>query len=243
MIYIYRIYQILVAIPLCIVLTILASLTTILGCMFTKGRLWGYYPAKIWAMLFCWLNLVHVTVRGRQNIDKSTSYVFVANHQGAFDIFAVYGFLGHNFRWMMKAPLRRIPFVGYACYRGGHIFVDRSSPSAVRNTLSEAEKRLSGGMSIVVFPEGSRTRTGRLNAFKRGAYFLATEFNLPVVPLTIDGSFRILPRTARYPLPRPGRINLTIHSPIPAGEQGHDTAAVIEQSRNAIASALPPENI
>lgn len=239
MIYLYRVYQILIALPLCLVITILASVITIIGCFTGPQRIFSYYPAKIWAQSVCVLNFVCVHVHGREHIDKKTSYVFVANHQGAFDIFTVYGFLGHNFKWMMKIALRKIPFVGYACYKAGHIYVDRSTPSAVRATIETAEQRLRGGMSVVVFPEGSRTRNGRVGVFKRGAYFLATEFNMPVVPMTIDGAYDIMPRTAR--LPRPGRIDLTIHRPIEPGSEGHDVIKLIEQSRSAIVSALPAE--
>lgn len=239
MIYLFRIYQILIAIPLLFVATLAAAIVTIVMCIPTKGRFWGYYPHKIWAVLFCWLNFVKVTVKGRENIDKKTSYVFVANHQGAFDIFSVCGFLGHNFKWMMKASLRKIPFVGYACYKAGHIFVDRANSTSIRMSLEQAERQLSDGMSIVVFPEGSRSRDGRLGAFKRGAYFLATELNLPVVPITIDGAYKILPRSTVFP--NPGHIKLTIHKPIFAPESGHDAAKLLEESRKAIASALPEE--
>lgn len=233
----YRLYQFCFAFPVLIVLTILTSVVTIIMCIPTKGRFWGYWPAKIWAMLFCWLNFVHVDVVGSRNINSRTSYVFVANHQGAFDIFAIYGFLGHNFKWMMKASLRKIPFVGFACYKGGHIFVDRANAASIKASLQKAEKQLSGGMSLVVFPEGSRSRDGRLGMFKRGAYFLATELNMPVVPITIDGAYSVMPRSAR--LPRPGRIRLTIHKPILPGADGHDITKLVEQSRAAIASVLP----
>ena len=108
----YRIYQFIFMLPMVLVLTILTSLVTIIGCVLGGGRIFSYYPAKIWAKLFCWLTLVRVTVRGRENINRKTSYVFVANHQGAYDIFAIYGFLGHNFKWMMKKGLERIPLVG-----------------------------------------------------------------------------------------------------------------------------------
>lgn len=99
-----------------------------------------------------------------------------------------------------------------------------------------AEKRLRDGMSLVVFPEGARTFTGKMGPFKKGAYQLALEFHLPLVPVTIDGSFGIMPRT-RY-VPRPGRIVLTIHKPIapPADEAAR--AEVIEQTRQAIESSL-----
>ena len=236
MIYIFRVYQLLIAIPLCIVLTLLACIVTVITCVLFNGRFWGYWPPKIWAMLFCWLNFVTVRVKGNDNIDKKTSYVFVANHQGAFDIFSIYGFLGHNFRWMMKESLRKIPFVGYTCYKAGHIFVNRTSTSAIRVSMEKAKKQLSNGMSLVVFPEGSRTRNGKMGAFKRGAFTLAAEFGLPLVPVTIDGSFKVMPRTAK--LPRPGRITLTIHKPIEIAEGGNELESLMEKSREAIASAL-----
>lgn len=232
----YRIYQILIMCPLIIVATIVTAVMTVIGSALGGGRWWGYYPEVIWARIFCWLAFVKVTVRGRENIDPSTSYVFVANHQGAYDIFTVYGYLGHNFRWMMKQSLRKIPFVGWACRWAHQIFVDNSSASATRRTMQEAEKLLSGGMSLVVFPEGARSWDGNMRQFKRGAYRLAVEFSLPVVPLTIDGAFDVLPRFKRLPVP--GHIRLTIHKPIHPEADGHDLAKLMDQSRQAIADGL-----
>lgn len=237
--FLYRIYQILVMAPIMLVATIIAALVTIIGSALGGARWWGYYPQIIWARLFCWLNFVTVSVVGRENIRKNTSYVFVANHQGAFDIFAIYGWLGHNFRWMMKKSLEKIPLVGFSCRVSGQIYVDNSSPSAIRETMADAEHQLQKGMSVVVFPEGSRTFTGAVGRFKRGAYTLAVEFRLPIVPVTIDGAFRVMPRTAM--IPRPGHIRLTIHRPIEATADGHDLQAVMESSRAAIISALPSE--
>ncbi len=232
----YRIYQFLVAVPVLLVATILAALTTII---FTSvGMKWAaYYPAHIWAKLFCWLNLVGVTVNGRENVDRKTSYVFVANHQGAFDIFAIYGFLGHDFKWMMKKSLRKIPLVGYSCYRAGHIFVDHSSPAAVRRTMETAERSLKGGSSLVVFPEGARSKDGHMRPFKKGAYQLALEFKLPLVPVTIDGAYDVMPRSKK--LPRWGHITLTIHRPIAAPTDDAERAEVMEQTARAIKTALP----
>lgn len=232
----YRIYQILIALPLLLVATILASITTIIA-VFLGIKAGTYYPAHIWAKLWCWLNFVRVTVKGHQNVDKKTSYVFVANHQGAFDIFSIYGFLGHDFKWMMKISLRKIPLVGYTCYRAGHIFVDRSSASAVRRTMEEAEKRLKGGASLVVFPEGARTWDGHMRQFKKGAFQLAMEFNLPLVPVTVDGSFDVMPRTAR--LPRPGHITLTIHHPIAPSSSAEERNEAMEHTARTIREALP----
>lgn len=237
----YRIYQFIIMMPLLLVATIVAALTTIIGSMLGFSRSMGYWPGRIWARIFCILSLVRVEVRGRENISGNTSYVFVANHQGAYDIFAIYGYLGHNFRWMMKKSLEKVPLVGYSCRVSGHIYVDNSSPSAVRETMTEAEKRLAGGMSVVVFPEGSRTRDGHMHAFRRGAYSLAMEFGLPVVPVTIDGAYKVMRRSDK--LPRPGKIILTIHKPIYAPEGGrHELSELMDASFDAIASALPDEN-
>ena len=240
MIILYRTYQILIFCPLIIVSTIVTAVITVAGSAMGAGKWWGYYPEVLWSRIFCWLAFVKVTVSGHENIDKDTSYVFVANHQGAYDIFSLFGYLGHKFRWMMKESLRKIPFVGWACKASGQIFVDNSSVSAIRHTMQEAEKQLSGGMSLVVFPEGARTWDGKMRKFKKGAYLLAVEFGLPVVPVTIDGAFDVLPRF-RF-LPRPGHIRLTIHKPIhPASDGSHDLNALREESRAAIASALPQQ--
>lgn len=236
MIILYRIYQILIMIPLLAVATVIAAVVTVIGSALGFGRWWGYYPQVLWAKLFCWLAFVRVTVKGRENIDPKVSYVFVANHQGAYDIFTVYGYLGHNFRWMMKQSLRKIPFVGWACAWSRQIFVDNSSASATRRTMQEAEQQLSGGMSLVVFPEGARSWTGKMSRFKKGAFRLAIEFNLPVVPLTIDGAFDVLPRFKK--MPNPGHIYLTIHKPIYPSADGHDLSELMEESYREIEGGL-----
>ena len=124
----YRIYQLCIALPIIAVSTLLTALTVIVGCTFGNGHFWGYYPGKWWAWIIVRVLLLPVKVEGRENLAKGQSYVFVANHQGAFDIFLIYGFLGRNFKWMMKRQLRNMPFVGKACEAAHHIFVE----SAVR---------------------------------------------------------------------------------------------------------------
>ena len=138
----YIIYQVCFALPILLVLTILTALVTIIGSLIGGAHTWGYYPGKIWSQLICYILLIPVEVHGREKIHKRTSYVFVPNHQGAFDIFLIYGFLGRNFKWMMKKSLRKIPFVGKACESAGHIFVDRSSPKKVLATMRQAESSL-----------------------------------------------------------------------------------------------------
>ncbi|MDE6166015.1 MAG: 1-acyl-sn-glycerol-3-phosphate acyltransferase, partial [Muribaculaceae bacterium] len=192
----YRLYQLLIMLPLMLVTTVVAATVTAVGCMVFGGRWWGYWPPMVWSRIMCRLTLVRGEVKGRELISDELGYVFVANHQGAYDIFAIYGWLGHNFRWMMKKSLERLPMIGWACKRAGQIFVDNHSPQAIARTMKAAERQLASGMSLVVFPEGARTLTGEVGRFKRGAYTLATEFGLPVVPVTIDGAFEVMPRTS-----------------------------------------------
>lgn len=237
MIILYRIYQWLIAAPLFIVLTFFTAIFTFMGSMIAGTHFWGYFPAHIWSKLCCWIALVNVKVKGRENIDPKTSYIFVANHQGAFDIWSIYGWLNHNFKWLMKKPLERIFMVGPACRRAGHIFVDDSNLHSIKQTIADAENTLRDGMSLVIFPEGSRSWDGKMIPFKRGAFMLAGEFKLPVVPITIDGSFKRMPRFT-YNI-TPGTITLTIHKPIYPAENGFNTKILMAQCREAINSALP----
>lgn len=237
----YYIYYFFIAAPILLIATMTTALSIIIGSSLGLGRFFGYWPGVVWGRLFCILSLVRVHIEGQDKVSEKQSYVFVANHQGAFDIFSIYGYLGHQFRWMMKKSLEKIPLVGYSCKVSGHIFVDNRNPAAVRATMTTAEKRLAGGMSVVVFPEGSRTLDGHMHAFRRGAYTLAIEFGLPVVPVTIDGAYDVLRRGTW--LPRPGNIYITIHQPIEAPANGkHELSELMTKSAEAIASALPERN-
>lgn len=235
--FLYLIYQWCIAIPILLVLTALTAIITIIMAGLFGGHFWGYYPPHIWSRCVCVLLGVRVIVKGRDNIDPETSYVFVANHQGAFDIWAIYGYLNHDFKWLMKKELEKIFLVGKACRRAGHIMVDDSSIAGIRTTIQESEKTLQGGMSLVIFPEGSRTFDGKMIPFKRGAFMLAAEYKLPVVPITIDGSFRRMPRTTYNATP--GKIILTIHKPIYPGEKGFNTKKLMAQCFTEIESSLP----
>ncbi|MDR0973227.1 MAG: 1-acyl-sn-glycerol-3-phosphate acyltransferase [Prevotellaceae bacterium] len=240
MLILYYVYAVVVALPIFLLLTILTALVTIIGSLVGDARVWGYYPGKVWSILVCFILLIPVRVYGREKVKKGTSYVFVANHQGAFDIFLIYGFLGRNFKWMMKQSLRNIPLVGKACEAAGHIFVSRSASKKVLDTIAQAEHSLVNGVSLVVFPEGARTYNGCLTPFKRGAYQLADDLQLAVVPMTINGSFEILPRTRKWL--RPHRLTLTIHDPIsPQGRGIENVKASMEISYRVIESGLKPK--
>jgi 1-acyl-sn-glycerol-3-phosphate acyltransferases len=210
---IFFLYEWLIFAPIFLFFTILCAIITILGTKFGDSDFWAYYPAHYWSKLTCVLALSKVEVVGRENISKNNSYVFVANHQGAFDIFLIYGYLNHDFKWIMKKSLRNIPIVGKACEDANHIFIDDSGAKGVKSSMQKAFKTLESGMSIVIFPEGSRTLDGKIHRFKKGAYQIADELEMPIVPLVIEGSYNVLKRgTLKL---RPHKLKLTILPPIP----------------------------
>lgn len=236
----YRIYQCIFMAPVLVVASIITALLTGIGSMLGGGKWWGYYPAHIWGKIVCWITMVKVSVTGKENIDPKKPYVFVANHQSAYDIFVIYGYLGHSFRWMMKKSLEKIPFIGWSCKRAGMVFVDNSSPAAIKETMAKARTQLQNEQSLIVFPEGSRTWNGKLSPFKKGAYLLAVQFGLPIVPITIDGAFDVMPRFKK--VPNWGHVKLTIHKPIVPPEGGFRIKDVMEETYNTIHSSLPEKD-
>ena len=146
-------------------------------------------------------------------------------------------FLNHNIKWIQKAPPRKLPFVGKASDIAGHIFVDNSSITSRINTMVEAKKILEDGVSLIIFPEGARTKNGKLGAFRRGAYRIALDMGLPIVPVTLNGPYDVMKRNT-YTL-YPGKLELTIHQPIPTkGLQKEDIAILMDQTKETIHSAL-----
>jgi 1-acyl-sn-glycerol-3-phosphate acyltransferase len=154
--------------------------------------------------------LVHVS--GRENIQKGRSYVIISNHQSLYDIFLIYGWLGIDIKWIMKKELARIPGIGIGSKKVGHIFLDRSNPRVALESLNEAKRKLVNGTSVVIFPEGTRSKTGEITTFKKGAFKLALDLELPILPITLSGTKDILP-TGTLDV-KPGRARMVIHKPI-----------------------------
>ena len=235
----YKVYQLFIALPIIFVVTVLTSLITILGG-FINAHVFGYYPGRIWSKVVLRVLLLPIHVEGREHLHPRQSYVFVANHQGPVDIFLIYGYLGRNFKWMMKKALRKMPLVGVACEKARHIFVDKSGPKAIKETIDKARATLQNGTSLVVFPEGSRSFTGHMGLFRKGAFQLADDLQLPVVPVTIDGSFDVLTRMAGFNFVHWHPLRLVIHEPIPpVGEGKEDIKHTMEEAYRVIMNSLP----
>lgn len=228
----YRTYQLLIALPLGLLLTLIISLATGIGCTLGSQRFWGYWPMRIWSVGICRLLLLPVKVEGRKNIEPGRSYVFIANHQGAFDIFLIAGYLHRPFKWMMKQSLRQIPFVGWACAKAGFIFVDKTSRHGLVQTIKDAREALQDGSSMAIFPEGTRTDDGQVQPFQKGSFMLARQIGLPLVPITIDGSFQVLPRSKGFNFVERHTLRLIIHEPIAPDDEA------LEKSYDIISSSL-----
>lgn len=238
------VYQLFIWLPVFLVITILTALTVSVGCFCGGERFFSYYPAVWWSKLVCIITLCPVKVTGREKLSRKQSYVFVANHQSAFDIFLIFGYLGQPIKWIMKKSLRKIPFVGKACELAGFIFVDNSSPKAAAKTIEEAKAKLKNGTSVVLFPEGSRTQTGRMDRFKKGAYQMALDLKLPIVSITLNGPYEVMPIHSYLIYPQ--KMEMIIHDPIPTEhivvENMRDAAVkineLVTETRNRIESDL-----
>lgn len=232
----YKIYSFTIALPLFIIVTIFVSTSVIIASFFGDRDTVSYYLPKFWAKCATGFFLNPVVVEGRENIKDDESYVFLANHQGYYDIFLAYGYLGHNFKWMMKEYLRKIPFVGFACARSGQVYL-ADGISGINKAVTQARETLKGGMSMMIFPEGTRTHDGKMNEFKRGSFMLANEIGVPIVPITINGSFDAFSRHAKSVSHHPMRI--TIHKPITAEErQGKASKVIMKEVYDIINGGL-----
>lgn len=242
MMLLYRIYQLCIALPVLLVCTMLTAIVTIIGSWIGNAHSGDTIPGKSGLSSSAACSSFRLSYAVMKTWTRKTSYVFVANHQGAFDIFLIYGFLGRNFKWMMKKSLRKIFLVGKACESARHIFVDKSGPKKIQETYAKAREILKEGTSLVVFPEGARSFTGHMGVFKKGAFQLADELQLPVVPVTINGSFDILPRTKGFGFVRRSKLTLTIHHPIlPKGKGPENIKETMEEAYQAVMAGLPPE--
>lgn len=232
----YKLYSFLIALPIFVVITIFVSTSVIIAGFLGDTNVVAYYLPKFWSKCAFWLFLLRVKVEGRENIKKEESYVFLANHQGYYDIFLVYGYLGHNFKWMMKEYLRKIPFVGYACAKSKQIYL-ADGVSGISRAVKQSRETLKGGMSMVIFPEGTRTHTGKMSPFKRGSFMLANEIGLPIVPLSINGSFDVFNR--HHKSVHWGTVTLTIHKPITAeARQGKPSKVIMQEVFDVINGGL-----
>jgi 1-acyl-sn-glycerol-3-phosphate acyltransferase len=228
-----------------------------LGCLFFGTlfygisilalSLFGLSGARIRRLSRAWCDVllraagVDVRVEGLENIDPNRPYILAANHQSWFDIFAILGKIPGRFVFLAKKELLSIPVFGPAMAEDGHIPIDRSNRQKAIESLNEAARRVRNGTSLAIFPEGTRSPDGVLQEFKKGGFILALQSKQPVLPVSISGSHRIMPKGS-YLRVRPGTIRVVINAPIPTDHLTlRDRNQLIAEVREAIKSHLPPE--
>jgi 1-acyl-sn-glycerol-3-phosphate acyltransferase len=173
------------------ILTIVFSAFYLLTIPFDKGNRAFAFFAYYWSKTVLKVSGIKVKVVGLDKIDLSKPYVFVSNHASMFDITAIVVGVDRHVRFIFKKELKRVPVFGWATARA-HIVVDRQSVTDGVRSLKRAAERIAQGESVILFAEGTRTKDGNLQPFKRGAFTLAIEAGVPIVPLTILGSFSIM---------------------------------------------------
>ena len=228
----YRIYTWLVMVPLLALSTLAAGTAVIFLSVLGKPDFASRIFGSGWAKFNTWVAMVRVRVEGQAHLQPGQSYLIVANHQSQFDILVLYGFLGRDIKWVMKQELRQVPVLGAACAAMGHILINRSDTDAALASINSARHSIKDGMSVVFFPEG--TRSSELAPFKKGAFFLAQELQLPILPVTILGTGRILPAgTLKL---HPGAVTLIFHAPIRS--RGQELQTLVQQSREVMLETL-----
>lgn len=232
--WLYQVYAWLFLIPFAFVWSFLCGWGAVLGAVLISQRFASTKIGGLWARMIGWLTPMFVSIEGAEHIDPRKTYVVVCNHLSQYDILLVYGWLDLDLRWVMKQELRKLPGIGAACEKVGHILVDRSNPEAAKQAINEALERIGDGVGILFFPEGTRSLDGRLRPFKKGAFRTAVDAQLPVLPLTLLGTRDILPARSMFITPGPAKI--VVHPPIEP--DGLDARELMLRSRDAIASAL-----
>ncbi len=221
------------------VATIVGALAALVARLFDASGDRVIDLARLWSRAVLWFAGVTVTVEWRGRLSKDQTYVFMANHLSAVDIWALYAALPLRVRMIAKKQLGAIPLLGWGMRAGRFIFVDRANAIAARRSIDEAGRRIRGGDSVLIFPEGTRSRDGRLGAFKKGGFHLAIEAGVPVVPIALHGTRACMPRSSL--LLRPGHVHVTFGEPVPTtGLTDADRHALLERVRAAIGKMLDP---
>lgn len=168
--------------------------------------------ARLWGKIQLRTTGTTVKIQGQENIDPRKSYILVSNHQSNFDVFALLGYLPIQFRWTAKAELFRIPFLGWAMARIGYIPIERDSPKKAYRSMLRAAEKVQKGLSVMIFPEGTRSPDGNLQHFKKGVFLIALKSQAPILPIAIRGTGKIMQKGDWRT--HPGKVQIIIDPPI-----------------------------
>ncbi len=211
---------------------------TISALLSSTGNL-AFSLSKVWAWMMLIVTRTRVKIKNKEKIEKGRSYIIISNHQSLFDIPVLVTRLGIQFRWVIKNELRKIPLFGYALFASRNVFIDRSNSKKAIESIHKGLSRLPSGAGVMFFAEGSRSSDGRIKEFKKGGFIMAIEKEFPILPVTINGTRKILPKGTN--VFQSGKVEMVIGDPI--NVQGYSTDTIgelIDKTRNVVMSNYHP---
>jgi len=219
--------------------TLILGMVAILLSLFDSSGNIPHLVARLWGKIQLRTTGTEVKIRGLENIKPSTSYILVSNHQSAFDIFTLLGYVPIQFRWTAKAGLFRIPILGWAMSRIGYIPIERNSPKKAYRSMLQAAEKVQKGVSVMIFPEGTRSPDGNLQPFKKGVFLIALKSQAPILPIALRGTGKIMQKGDWRTFP--GKVQITISPPIEtAGISPKKEEELSSRVRTTLIQNLPP---
>jgi 1-acyl-sn-glycerol-3-phosphate acyltransferase len=224
-------------IPAIGVYTVVLGALSVGSSAFDRRGYFGHWCARAWSWLILATTGVEVEVRGLERLERGRTYVFVSNHQSIYDIPVLFWWIPFQLRIIAKESLGRFPVLGPHLKRTGHMLVDRSRPDR-SGIFGWANALTAKGLSLIVFPEGTRSGDGRVGIFKGGSFYLAIQAGLPIVPLSIVGSRHVM-RKGQLTT-RPGHVTLIVHDPIPTVATPDPSAADVRGLARRVREIVRP---
>jgi 1-acyl-sn-glycerol-3-phosphate acyltransferase len=188
--------------------TIVMSLSAICASIFSGNGNAPHIVGRWWGKSILRVSGIKVQIKGLENLAPERPCVFMCNHQSNFDILVLFSALPAQFRWIAKAELFRIPLFGRAMRGAGYISIERKDRKKAIQSLKEAAVRIRNGVSVMIFPEGTRSPDGNIGEFKKGGFILAWDAGVSIVPIVINGTWAIMSRDSLKITP--GKVRLTI---------------------------------
>ena len=219
--------------------TAVCGTISLLGSLFDAEGRWQHACARTWSWLILKTSGIRVRVEGLEHVHPGETTIYCVNHQSAMDIPVLFVNLPVQFRFVAKRSLFSLPFMGWHLRRSGHIPVDRDRPQQAMKSMKKVAQEIREGKSVMLFPEGHRSRDGQLLPFKAGSFYIAILSGVPIVPITINGTPRVLkPDTYHV---RAGQTEMIVHTAVPTqGLTLHDVDTLSQKVRDAIASRFVP---
>jgi 1-acyl-sn-glycerol-3-phosphate acyltransferase len=219
--------------------TIILGIPVMLAGLLSRTGNLAFSISKLWAYTMLAVSFVHTEIKNKEKIQPRTSYIIISNHQSLYDIIALVTTLGIQYRWFIKKEVLKIPIFGYALYASRNIFIDRSNTASAIESINKGIDRLPKGVSVMVFAEGSRSPDGQIHEFKKGGFVTAVRRKILVLPVTVNGSRRVLPKGSL--VFKPGKIQVVIGDPIDtSGYTTNTVQELIDKTRQAVMANFDP---